>query len=169
MHLYFTRAWLVASAWQVVFELESPLGQTIYLNNFNSFFAKKWLSPKKFVMGKNFRFRYFRFGISFETFWIDLIQKNIPKILDCFYFFTILVIKWLSPRRNFVMEKISILRFSPYVLKRSESIQIKENFYDQNFFDVVMFSQLWPKMTKSQKKFCNWKKKLSISVLKYLL
>ena len=45
---------------------------------------KKWLSPRKnFVMGKNFRFRDFRFKIRFKTFWIDSDQKKFrPKFFD---------------------------------------------------------------------------------------
>ena len=45
-----------------------------------SIFVKKWLCPrKKFVTGKFFRFRDFRF----KTFWIDSDQKNRAKIFDC--------------------------------------------------------------------------------------
>ena len=39
-------------------------------------FGQKWLSPRKnFVMGKNFRFRDFRFKIHFKTFCFDSDQK----------------------------------------------------------------------------------------------
>ena len=45
---------------------------------FFHYFGKKTTksTKKKFVMGKNFRFRDFRFKIRFETFWIDSDQKN---------------------------------------------------------------------------------------------
>ena len=44
--------------------------------HFFTILAEKWLSPRKsFVMGKNYRFRDFRFRIRFETFWIDSEKK----------------------------------------------------------------------------------------------
>ena len=52
-------------------------------------FWQKWLSPRKnFVVGKNFRFRDFRFKIRFEIFWIDSDQKKIrPKFSGLFIFY----------------------------------------------------------------------------------
>ena len=54
---------------------------------FSLFWPKNECPRKNFVMGKNFRFRDFRFKISLKTFWIDS-EKNFlrPKMFKNFHF-----------------------------------------------------------------------------------
>ena len=54
---------------------------------FSLFWPKNECPRKNFVMGKNFRFRDFRFKISLKTFWIDSEKNFWPKIFIFWSFY----------------------------------------------------------------------------------
>ena len=103
---------------------------------------KTKFKEKKFVMGKNFRFRDFRFKIRFETFRIEPDQKNVGQNFLTLPFFHYFCQKWLCLRNHFVMEIIrpkffTFVIFSLYLPKND--LVPRKNFTREKIFDFEIF------------------------------
>ena len=112
---------------------------------------EKWLCPqRKFIMGKNFQNRDFRFKIRFRPSWIDSDQKiffgqNFLSLLflrPVILFFEKMAMSSHN-RKNFEIEIFDL----KYVLDRSESIPTKKNFSTKIFCLCHSFD-LWPHFSK---------------------
>ena len=109
---------------------------------------KKWLNPRKNLQWKKiFDFEIFVLKYVSKHSESIPIKKNSTKIFRLCHFFTILAKKWLSPRKNFVMEKIfdCVILVLKYVSKHSDSIPTKNILTTENFWLCHFFTIFWPK------------------------